>query len=334
MKSLMVRIIHQFKNDKRTLGLLIIAPLLVLTLVYFVTGESSYQPKIATMNMPSEFNVSLQTMVTIIKLDEKTDIDAFLKAKTADAIIYQTEEGLVLKMLESSSKTGMVSNAVKKVMEMNNPNKLKLDFIYGKANISQFNTLGYVFLGFISFFFVFIISGMSLVRERTSQTVERLLMTPIKRSSVIAGYTLGFSVFAVLQSIVIFLYATYVLGLEVGGSILLCMLVMLLLSITAVSLGALVSIFANSELQIAQFMPIVVLPQVFFSGIIPIETIPYGLGDLAYIMPIYYGCMALKMIMIESANLVTLFPWLGALLVYIAILFIINTRLLKKYREI
>ena len=98
--------------------------------------------------------------------------------------------------------------------------------------------------------------------------------------------------------------------------------------------GALVSIFANSEFQVVQFVPIVIVTQVFFSGLIPIDTIPYGLGVLAYIMPVYYGCTSLKMIMVEGANIFQIAPWLGGLCAYAIVLFILNTITLKKYRSI
>jgi len=189
-------------------------------------------------------------------------------------------------------------------------------------------------LGIISFFFVFIISGMSLVRERSSQTLERLMMTPIRRYKVIGGYTLGFGIIAIIQSVIIFCYSHYVLGLESQGSVLLCIFIMMLLAFVAVSIGALASIFANSEFQVAQFIPIILIPQVFFCGLIPLDTIPYGLGKLCYIMPVYYGCTALKMVMIETADIVRILPFIGGLLAYLLVLFMLNTFALKKYRSL
>lgn len=63
-----------------------------------------------------------------------------------------------------------------------------------------------------------------------------------------------------------------------------------------------------------QFIPIVVIPQYFFSGLIPIDTLPYGLGNLAYIMPVFHGCSALKGIMIKGSGLMDIWPALTALL--------------------
>ena len=99
-------------------------------------------------------------------------------------------------------------------------------------------------------------------------------------------------------------------------------------------MGALVSIFSNSEFQVMQFIPIVIIPQIFFSGIISIDTLPFGLGKLAYMMPVYYGCTALEQVLIRGAGFRDIAADLLILLVFIAALFALNTVALKKYRKV
>jgi ABC-2 type transport system permease protein len=94
------------------------------------------------------------------------------------------------------------------------------------------------------------------------------------------------------------------------------------------------SIFANSEFQVLQFIPIVLVPQIFFSGLIPLDTIPYELGNICYITPIYYGCTAIKRVVIEGGGLGTMWSYILALLAYTAALCAINTIALKKYRKL
>jgi ABC-2 type transport system permease protein len=148
------------------------------------------------------------------------------------------------------------------------------------------------------------------------------------------GYTLGYGVFAAIQSILVVAYTRYVLGLDCAGSLLLVMLVMVLLALTAVSMGALASIFANSEFQVMQFIPIVLVPQIFFSGLIPLDTMPWGLGNLGYITPVYYGCTALHKIMTQGAGITKIWPWLAGLLAYMAVLSVLNILALRKYRKL
>lgn len=178
------------------------------------------------------------------------------------------------------------------------------EFLYGAVGDSMFNSLGYVMLGVISFFFVFVVAGISFVRERTTQTMERLMTTPVRRCEVVVlGYTLGFGFFAVLQSVMLLLYAFWVLGLTIAGSVWVAALTMILLAMSAVRIGAFFSIFSENEFQVMQFIPVVVIPQIFFSGLISLDALPYHLGAVARVLPVYYACDALKTITVRGGSL-------------------------------
>jgi ABC-2 type transport system permease protein len=51
-------------------------------------------------------------------------------------------------------------------------------------------------------------------------------------------------------------------------------------------------------------------------------------------MPIYYGCSALKNVILKGYGISQVWDYLLALLVFIFFLSVINTFALKKYREI
>src|SRR5690606_14901045 len=135
-----------------------------------------------------------------------------------------------------------------------------------------------VLIGLFAFFFVFLIAGISFLKERTSGTLERLLASPLKRWEIVAGYTVGFGIFTSLQAILIAGFTIKVLGSYMAGSFACVVLVMLLLSLTALSFGTFLSAFASTEFQMIQFIPIVIVPQVFFSGLFDLESISPWLG--------------------------------------------------------
>lgn len=338
MTSLFLRIVRQMKNDKRVLVLMLAAPLLIITLLYLLLGESPYQPVIA---VDSSIRTELKTALAeqdakIITVEEKTSEDDFLRNNSADAFVTFDSKGMHVRMLESTStKVSKISDVLKKaIVKVNPAGNMDFTFIYGKTDDTVFDSLGYMLLGVLSFFFVFIISGISFVRERTTGTLERLMLSPVSRAGVIFGYGAGYGFFAALQGVFIVLYSKYVLKMDFTGSVLLAILVMILIALTAVLTGALVSIFANSEFQVMQFIPVVFIPQIFFSGIIPIDTLPFNLGKLAYIMPVYYGCSSLKDIMIKGYGLDKI--WFGPvmLLIFSLVLLFLNTEALRKYRKI
>ncbi|WMJ86651.1 ABC transporter permease [Anaerocolumna sp. MB42-C2] len=336
MLSIWKRIMYQIKNDKRSLGLLLFAPLLVLTLLYFILGDSDYVPKIAIYDMDQTYITKLEQNANVTLADEKPDIKDYLEEEGADAFLWRDNSGQHITLLEKNSKSAA---AVKTIQETNQSLQKgqsgpEISYIYETNEDNQLDSLSYVFLGVLSFFFVFILSGMSFVRERFGQTLERMLMTPISRFAVIGGYTLGYGVLSAIQSILIILFSVYVLKLQVEGSVLLCILVMILMSFSAVSIGALASIFSNNELQMVQFIPIVLIPQIFYSGLIPLDTIPFGLGKLCYLTPVYYGCTSLEKIMIQGKGFMEIMPWVIGSILYIAVLFAFNVKALKKYRRL
>ena len=335
MKALLLRILKQLKNDPRTLALMLVAPFLIMSLIYLLLGDSDYRPVVATYDMPSSFTEPLTTSAEVKTLQDTALANTWLESDSADAIVWAEGHTICIRVLESNSKSGAAIEAVQETFsDMLPAGRVTIQTIYGSQDDTYFASMAYVFLAVLAFFFTFIVSGMALVRERFTNTLERLLMTPIRRWQVVGGYVCGYGVVAMVQVVLIMLFTVYVLQVPVAGSIGLCLLVMLLLGICAVELGALVSIFANGEFQVAQFIPVIIIPQIFFTGIIPLDMIPYGLGNLCYLMPMYYGAAPLKHIMKQGAGFSDILPWLGGLLLFIVLLFVINTLSLKKYRKL
>ncbi|MDZ5010261.1 ABC transporter permease subunit, partial [Clostridium perfringens] len=178
------------------------------------------------------------------------------------------------------------------------PNEIERDYIYGNEDTNIFDSITPILIGFFVFFFVFLISGISLLKERTSGTLNKLLATPIKRSHLVFGYLIGYGIFAVIQTFIVVLFSIYVLKIEIVGSISLLLLTNIMLAFVALSLGIFLSTFANSEFQMIHFIQIIVLPQILFSGIIPLESMANWIQGIAKLMHLYYASDALKKVII------------------------------------
>jgi len=341
MRALAKRVVRQISGDKRTVAMMLVAPLLILALMYLLLGGTAYTPTIAIDKdvLPQALVSALEGQDVKLKditIPDDFDAKSFLSDnRDVDAVFSVSPSGMNITMYEAGSKSGAAMKAIQNAAAALNPSSgMTTAFVVGTAGESTFDSLGYVFLGVISFFLIFIVSGMALVRERSGGTLERMLMTPVTRRGVVAGYTAGYGLFAVIQAVILVLFTIYALGVTCAGNVLWVVLTMLLLAITAVAFGELISIFANTEFQVVQFIPIAIIPQIFFSGLIPLDTIPYHLGNLGYIMPIFYGSMAIKEVMRVGNGFGAIWPYLLALVGYIAGLSILNTLALKKYRKI
>jgi len=186
-------------------------------------------------------------------------------------------------------------------------------------------------LGIMAFVFIFIFTGVTFLRERSFGTFERLLVSPLTRSEIILGYTLGFSAFAIIQSMIILLFAVFVLNVKIVGNIYLVVALQLLITFMSVNLGILCSSFAKNELQAVQLIPLLILPQVVLDGMLwPISALPNYLQVFSYIMPLTYANDALQNIMVRGRGLGDVWVDIVILLAFAVVMVALSTLSLNK----
>ncbi|MBN1777815.1 MAG: ABC transporter permease [Clostridiales bacterium] len=341
MKGIAIRVMRQMRGDKRTLALILFAPILLFTLIYFLLGDSSYVPTIAVDEraIPAQVISALEdqgaNVIDLGTLTYDNEEQLLIDDKSIDMVIVRSGTAIDTYILEGTVKSAQAVKALQAAIQSVSQQMFTMEshVVYNEG-ASSFESMGFVYLSFLTFFFVFVISGMTLVRERTGGTLERLLMTPVKRWQVMCGYTMGYGFFAAIQTVLVVVYVLYVLALPCAGSVGLIFLVMLVNAMVAVLFGAMASIVAASEMQLAQMIPVLVVPQVFFCGLIPLETIPFGLGNIAYITPVYYAAEAIRRVMVEGADFSGVWLHTLALAVFGFVLLTVNTLALKKFRTL
>jgi ABC-2 type transport system permease protein len=172
-------------------------------------------------------------------------------------------------------------------------------------------------LAMLILFFGFLITGISVLRERSQGTMERLMASPISRLDVVAGYLLGFLLFALMQTLIIFFYMVYVLHIHFQGELWQILIFQVLIGIGAVCLGTFFSVFARNEFQIMQFIPLIILPQMFLCGLLwPVSQMPDYLQWIAKFLPLYYGVEGIRAMMLQGQNLLNIGKDVGILAAY------------------
>lgn len=337
VKAVMIRILLNLAHDKRTVGLMIFAPILVLTFMSFIFNGSDYHPKIGIVNAPVSFIDKLEAKDAIVTRYSGDDADEALTLSKVDAII-DFKDSIPHIELEGSdpAKSKAVIMLTQNVLQQSAPSSIKPDitYLYGYENMSSFDNFGPILIGFFVFFFVFLIAGVAFLSERNTGTLERLLATPIRRWEIVLGYILGFGVFTIIQSAIIAWFSISILHLMMKGSYLLVILITILTALVALSMGTFISAFANNELQMIQFIPIIVVPQVFFSGLFDLSTMAPWLRVLGRFTPLWYTADALRNIMIRGKGWKDIY--IDALFLSITCIFFViaNILALKKHRKI
>lgn len=203
----------------------------------------------------------------------------------------------------------------------NKPLILSKHFLYGSA---EFRTIDYflpVFPPFFVFFFTFIISAVTFQRERVRGTLERLLIAPISFTQVVLGYVGGFFIFSTCQAAIILVFIISLLGFEITTSqlfaIVLLTLIMMLISLI---MGLLASFLAANEFQALQFIPLVILPQLFLSDIIwSIEAFPKIFQWISKVLPLTHANILMRNVLLKDLGLLQSWPQLVSLFAFFVV---------------
>jgi ABC-2 type transport system permease protein len=193
------------------------------------------------------------------------------------------------------------------------PSVLMLLLRYVFDSVTYFDHIAPALLGFFPFLMMFLITSITMLRERTSGTLERLLTTPVTKLDLLGGYALAFSSLALVQVGLAVLVSVW-LGLSIAGPLWSLLVVALLNALLGIALGLLASAFARSEFQAVQFMPVVVLPQLLLCGLFrPRSQMADVLRWVSDAMPLSYAVDALQRVT-RSASLAGTY-WLEAMVV-------------------
>lgn len=225
------KVMKELLRDKRTLAMMFVAPVFIMWLMNLMfSASTAVNIKLATQDLPTSLvkkmddldHVSVQTYKDIDQAkkdlaDEK--VDAVVSYKNGEyQVDYANTDASKTSMTRQVLRTSIASEGSNQLMarvkqalpQLNLKAKapeIKESYQYGDEHTSFFTSMIPVLIGFVVFFFVFLISGMALLKERTSGTLERLLATPVKRSEIVYGYMLSYGLIAILQTAVVVLAA-------------------------------------------------------------------------------------------------------------------------------
>lgn len=375
VRALATRIIQQVLRDKRTLGLIFLVPLLIMTLLYLVLTNNNTAHTLAIVYPTGAGSDRVKTLIdsqlpgpdklhTIaIRADQ---VNSTLKNGDADAAIIfpadiaqqvlNNQNPTVQIKLQGSDPTvasamsdltqsfahqlGIAIAALKSQGGQGVPTVTGASlpftigtpqYLYGGPQYTFNDSIAPVFIGIFSFFFVFILTSVAFLRERSQGTIERVMVSPLTRVELVIGYICGFTLFALVQSLVILLFVIFALRVHYSGNLALVFLVSALLTIGSVNLGIFLSTFAQNEFQIVQFIPLVFGLQIFLSGVFwPVAQLPGVLRPLSYIMPLTYANDALRGVMLKGADFTGIIGQLGALVLFGLVMVLLSAATMRR----
>ena len=337
------RIANAIKRDERSLALMFVAPIIVLGLLgWVIRGQGEPETRFAVVNLAGAPGERIQlgieravadAGVSVVQVNDETAARDALRDGDLDVVLVLPEELLAnrdarpalrfitpgINPADDSGRIARLQGAILPALAGGALPTVEPETIYGSPDGDQLDAFAPALVAFFSYFLVFVLTGISFLRERVGGTLERLLATPVRRSEIVTGYSAGFGFFATLQVILIMAFAlgtirvpgtgplpafSVGLGIANAGSPTLAFLVSLLLALGAVNLGIFLSTFARTELQVVQFIPIVIVPQALLCGLLwPISSLPELLQPVAQALPLTYAIDGLREVLVKGSDL-------------------------------
>lgn len=301
------RIFRDMRNDKRTVGLIFIAPILAMSVFGLAFSGDVEDVNVIIVNHDQgvtvpEGNFTSLSSEIISKMDSNTvkimymddENEALDKVKTGKAyavIIFPdkfTEDVYKgSRSINSSEASDITIKADESVVNVKNA-------IYGTLadaltaamdnngfkspiNINEDPVYGkdaefidfFVpgIMAFVVYLLTTLLTLISFVGERVSGTLERIMATPVTEGEIVAGYGIAFSIVGTIQATILLLVGILGFDIIIAGNIVLAFIGIALLAIVCQALGILLSSLANRVEQAVQFIPFVVLPAFLLSGI-------------------------------------------------------------------
>ncbi len=374
------RIIRQVFRDRRTLVLIFIVPMVIMTLLFLVLTNTSSVHTLAIVAPTGTGSDRINTLITNLlpgkdKLNvtyiNANQVNDTLKNGNADAAVifppdfaqqvftgqnpsvqivlegsdpnvanamhdltvsFTHQLGVALSALKAQQAQAGQGQALPPVLGGPLPYTVSdPQYLHGGPQYTFNDSIAPVFIAIFSFFFVFILTSIAFLRERSQGTIERVMASPMTRTELVIGYILGFMLFALVQSTMILLFVIYALRVHYSGNLSLIFLITVLLTIGCINLGIFLSAFAQNEFQIVQFIPLVFGVQIFLSGVFwPIDQLPAILRPISYILPLTYANEALRAVMLKGADLAGIARELIALLIFMVVMIILSALTMRR----
>ena len=157
-----------------------------------------------------------------------------------------------------------------------------------------FQEVGVPLLGLFPLISMFLVTSITMLRERTTGTLERLMTMPLEQADLLFGYGAAFALVAAVQATIVSLVGFGLLGLEAGHPTWLVVALAVANALLGMAFGLFLSAFARTEFQAVQFMPAFILPQLLLCGLlVPRDEMADWLRWVSALLPLTYAYDAL-----------------------------------------
>ena len=263
--------------------------------------------------------------------------DLTIYADGANPNIKGVIQKAVMEALIKAQAEVFAKNPALRKFQVENPVIEREEYAFETGDIRFIDAFAPGIMAFAMMMVTTMITIFLFIEERKMGTLERLQASPASEAEIVLGYAIAFSIVSVAQATVILLTAIGLFNIyiaePVGYHVLVTYLFLILLGMGHQCLGIMLSSGAKNELQAIQFIPIIIFPSILLCGMLfPIESVPYYLRPLSYVIPLTYTIDAARSTMVRGLGIETLCCHGFALIVFLLVMLLGAVMLLKRRR--
>lgn len=170
-------------------------------------------------------------------------------------------------------------------------------------------------IGMLTMILLLNITSLSIVREREVGTAEQLVVTPIRPVELIVGKTIPAAFAGFLVTTLVLVFGLVWFNIDFAGSVWLLYLLAAFFMFCAISVGLIISTYSNTGDQAIWANQFFMMPNMLLSGFIfPIDNMPKVVQYFTYCLPMRYYLKIIRGIFLQGAGFMQLWPQAAALM--------------------
>jgi ABC-2 type transport system permease protein len=160
------------------------------------------------------------------------------------------------------------------------------------------------------------LTAFSLVRERENGSLEQLMVSPVGKLGLILGKLLPYSLLATFEFVTVLTIGHFLFNVPIHGSVVLLFVLSVPFIVAALSMGLVISTFAQNQAQALQMTMLTVMPSILLSGYIaPRDTLPGFLLVISDLLPVTFYMQIIRGIIVRGAGFTDLLAPISSLIV-------------------
>ncbi|WP_353808647.1 ABC transporter permease [Agromyces sp. SYSU T00194] len=338
MRAVFLKEFQELRRDRRTLGMLVVMPLLLLVIFGYAANFTVDEFDTVIVGSDAEQietliddNAELADHLNVVDVDasgDATDAEDALRDGVADvAIDVDMAAGTAEVYLDGSNlfaaQSALVLFSQLQQQLAQNPQApaLSTEVLFNPDLKTSWVMIPAI-IGLILTFIGTIITSIGLVREREAGTLEQLAVMPLKASSVILGKIMPYFLLASFDMVLIAVLGIWLFGVPFVGSVWIFILGAALFLFAVLGIGVLISSVSQTSGQAIQLAMMTLLPQILLSGMIfPLDAMAAGVRWIGYLLPLTYFTMISQGVMLRGAPIDALWVPLTVLAVMAVVIF-------------